>query len=201
MIVKIVCAGNDCFKKLYHQDKNEMLIGCDGGALSIIREHLNLDIAIGDFDSSDYQKISDYSKNIIKVNAHKDESDLELVLKFVSELKEVEKVYIYNATGKRLDHYHAVLNCLINFSYLNIVIIDENNEISLIDSTTIEKDEYKYVSFFAVNDDTIITLKGFLYPLNNKKLSIYDSLCLSNEIKDEIGKVITNKKIMMIKSK
>ena len=40
------------FYKIYKNQPNDYLIGVDGGAISIIDRNLQLDLAIGDFDST-----------------------------------------------------------------------------------------------------------------------------------------------------
>ena len=40
------------FNKIYQYQENDYLIGVDGGAISIINRNLQLDLAIGDFDST-----------------------------------------------------------------------------------------------------------------------------------------------------
>ena len=63
----------------------------------------------------------------------------------------------------------------------------------------ITKDKYKYISFFNVYDDTIITLKGFKYNLSNYTMKRFDNLCLSNEIIKK-GYVNVNKEIIAIEA-
>lgn len=211
MIIKIVCAGTDNFSQLYSHDEGEYLIGVDGGAKVILKNRLNIDLAIGDFDSSSVNVIRKKSKAIMVYEPHKDKSDLELALKHIASKdfkvdyianKVIEDIIIYNATGKRLDHYHAIINLLIQYTHLPIKIIDKNNFIQIFNSNTVfKKNEYKYISFFAVDPDTVITLKGFVYNLDKYPLKVYDSLGLSNEIKEEKATMETNnKKILVIQS-
>jgi thiamine pyrophosphokinase len=211
MIIKIVCAGNDNFSQLYSHDEGEYLIGVDGGAKVILKNRLNIDLAIGDFDSSSVNVIRKKSKAILIYPPHKDKSDLELALKHISSKefkvdyianKVIEDIIIYNATGKRLDHYQSIINLLIQYTHLPIKIIDKNNLIQIVNSNTnFQKNEYKYISFFAVDPNTIITLTGFVYPLNKHPLKVYDSLGLSNEIEEDYGRMETNnKKILVIQS-
>lgn len=203
MIIKIVGAGEDCFQDLYHHDEDEYLIGVDGGALAIIKMNLPLSLALGDFDSGDITQIKPSCLNIITYPPHKDKSDLELALMYVdSSNLPIDKILIYNSTGKRLDHYQSVLNILLTYSHLPIYIIDKLNLIYLIDKRTfICKENYKYISFFATTKDTIISLQGFAYDLDNYHLEEYDNLCLSNEIIKDKGLVtVNNKKVIVIQS-
>ena len=43
------------------------------------------------------------------------------------------------------------------------------------------ENEFKYISFFAIEDVSNFTLKGFKYELKDIQLSTEDPLCISNE--------------------
>ena len=208
MIVKVVCAGSNYFSGLYQKDEGEYLVGVD----ILIKKGLKIDLAIGDFDSSTTVKnIKKYSHNVVQYSSEKDESDLELALSYISSpnfkvdylaKKTIQKIIIYNATGKRLDHYHAVINLLIRYTHFPIEIVDKYNQITIVNSKTVfKKSNYKYISFFAVVPDTVISLKGFKYPLFNFNLGVNCNIGLSNEIVDEEAILETNnKKIIVIRS-
>ena len=199
MIVKIVCAGENHFKNLYKKDENEYLIAVDGGLSVISKMNLVADLAIGDFDSCDINEYNCY-KEKITYNKIKDESDLELALIHAFNLN-FEKIVIYNATGNRLDHFYASILLLNKFSKKNIEIVNNNNKIKVINETTVfKKSEYKYISFFALEEDVVITLEGFYYNIKDYKLETSNPLGLSNEIKEEGKVVLNNKKVLVIES-
>ena len=199
MIVKIVCAGENHFKNLYKKDQEEYLIAVDGGLNTISEMNLVADLAIGDFDSCDINEYNCY-KEKITYNKIKDESDLELAVIYAFKLN-FEKIVIYNATGNRLDHFYASILLLNKFSKKNIEIVNNNNKIKVINETTVfKKSEYKYISFFALEEDVVITLEGFYYNIKDYKLETSNPLGLSNEIKEEGKIVINNKKVLVIES-
>ena len=199
MIVKIVCAGENHFKNLYKKDQEEYLIAVDGGLNTISEMNLVADLAIGDFDSCDINEYNCY-KEKITYNKIKDESDLELAVIHAFKLN-FEKIVIYNATGNRLDHFYASILLLNKFSKKNIEIVNKNNKIKVINETTVfKKSEYKYISFFALEEDVVITLEGFYYNIKDYKLETSNPLGLSNEIKEEGKVVINNKKVLVIES-
>ena len=199
MIVKIVCAGENHFKNLYKKDQEEYLIAVDGGLNTISEMNLVADLAIGDFDSCDINEYNCY-KEKITYNKIKDESDLELAVIHAFNLN-FEKIVIYNATGNRLDHFYASILLLNKFSKKNIEIVNNNNKIKVINETTVfKKSEYKYISFFALEEDVVITLEGFYYNIKDYKLETSNPLGLSNEIKEEGKVVINNKKVLVIES-
>lgn len=199
MIIKIVCAGENHFKELYKKDIDEYIIAVDGGLNSIFEMNLVADLAIGDFDSCDINKYSCY-KEKMTYNKIKDESDLELALIYALEFNP-EKIIIYNATGDRLDHFYASILLLSKFTQDNIEIINKNNKIKVINkSTTFKKGNYKYISFFALEENTIITLEGFYYNIKDYNLETTNPLGLSNEIVREGRVTINNKKLLVIES-
>ena len=198
MIVKIVCASTNSFSRLYNKDDDEFIIGCDGGCKVLEDLNINYDLALGDFDSFSESLIN---PNITKMKfkSEKDESDLELALDYALKL-DPEKILIYNATGKRIDHLLASINLLKKYKNNNIIILDEDNEISVSSSAVFLRNYYKYISFFSIAEETVISLRGFKYNLDNYHLSQQDSLCLSNEI-TTVGHLITNKEVLVIKSR
>lgn len=211
MIIKIVCAGADHFSKLYQHHEGEFLVGVDGGIDKILKNRLPVDLAIGDFDSSKIKDLQKRCKKIVTYDADKNKSDLELALEYVSHNnfkidyianKVIENIFIYNATGNRLDHYHTAINLLIKYLHLNIKLIDNRNLVYVVNSkTVIKKGNYRYISFFPIEPNTMISLKGFKYDLNNYLFKPYDTLCLSNEVAEEKGILETNnKKVLVIQS-
>jgi|SRR5690554_1589965 len=211
MIIKLVGGGIDSFSKLYNYDDEELLIGIDSGADILIKNKLQVDIAIGDFDSTKIKDIEKKSKKTIFFKPQKDKSDLHLTLDYIASKefqnqylknRNIKAIIIYNATGKRLDHYQVAINLLAKFTHFNMKIIDDKNLIYIVNSKTkFKKNKYKYISFFSIDKDTIISLSGFKYNLKNYSLSPFDNLCLSNEIVENEAILETNnKKILVIES-
>lgn len=198
MIIKIVGAGENHFSSLYTPSANEYIIGVDGGLNVLLSLGIKVDLAIGDFDSFNKR---DVKAELVKTyNAKKDLSDLALALDFAVKQNH-QKIIVYNVTGGRLDHYYSALNELVRYRDYNIEILNDQNKIYLRSGTfEINKDDYKYVSFFAI-DEAIITLENFKYPLTNYQLTKMDNLCLSNEIIHEVGKVSSSRPIIVIQSK
>ena len=208
MIYNLICAGEDSFSNLYNSSKkeNEKYIAIDGGLNVLTKLNIKIDAFFGDQDSLD-KKYNlpnyDFPLKSHLYSERKDDGDLELAISWLikqSFFKINDEIIIYNATGGRLDHYQAALNILIKYKDYNIKIIDKQNEIFICKYSMIfNEDNYKYISFFAITD-TIISLDGFKYPLDNYLLHPYCNLCLSNEIETE-GKININKPIIVMKTK
>ena len=178
----------------FKKEDYDIVIGADRGAYFAISNNINPDISIGDFDSvndSEFELIKKSSKRIIKLNPIKDESDTHEAIELV---KDYDKIIIFGGIkGKRIEHLFANIIDLIN--YKNLSMIDEDSLIETInDNNYVINKDYKFVSLYSLDNESIISLDGFKYNLNNYHLKYNDSLCLSNEI-------INNPKINLIKGR
>lgn len=180
--------------------KNKYLIGVDEGAYVALKNNVPIDIAIGDFDSIDKDKLSylESRTKVIKLSKEKNETDTEAALALS---KDATKIIILGGIqGKRIEHFIA--NLILMSSHPHLEMLDNNSHIYMMDSSfSIRKNEYKFISFFALRE-TFISLEGFRYPLNNYYLKSNDPLTISNELQSERG-VVTLKggKVLVIQSK
>lgn len=194
----IVCG----YKPLILKDYNDVcLIGVDKGASFLALNNVKMDYAIGDFDSVDdieLVKIKEFSKEFIKLNPIKDDTDLEHALKFAKE-RDYKEIDIYGCLGGRQDH--NLLN--LKFLYLSdskITYYDQKHKIFLLNKGThkIYKENYKYLSLFVFEKCTL-SLKGTYYPIDKKTLILNDNYTISNEILNEYCDIdIYDGKVLMI---
>ncbi len=171
----------------------DTVIGADRGALHAIKNKIKLDIAIGDFDSvneEEFDLIKNNSNKVIELNPIKDKSDTHEAIELVSDYDEIH--ILGGIKGKRIEHLFANIIDLIN--YPNASLKDEDSLIEIIKDNNYKiKTEYQFISLYAI-EESIITLSGFKYELNDYLLKTNDPLCLSNEI-------INNPKIDLKKGK
>lgn len=173
----------------YNLDEYDFLIGVEKGAT-----YKEVDIAIGDFDSIDEKLIK--SKKIIKFSPIKDDTDTALAVK--EALKYSNDITIIGGIqGNRIEHLFANINLLVKYPFIKMV--DKYSSIYVLDKNELIKYDDSYYSFYALQD-SVLSLKGFKYPLNNYKLKMYDSLCVSNELLED-GIIEISGKILVIKSK
>ena len=165
----------------FNKNDYDIIVGADRGALHAINNGIIPDISVGDFDSVDdkeFEIIKNNSKKLIKLNKIKDNSDTNEAIKLLSDYDKIE--ILGGIQGRRIEHLFCNIIDLIN--HPNVLIKDENSLIeTVIDNNYIVRNNYKYVSIYAI-DDSIIDLEGFKYNLNNYNLKRNDPLCLSNEI-------------------
>ena len=160
---------------------DDFIIGVERGALDAINNNIKLNVAVGDFDSVsniEYLLIEKKFKTI-KLPIKKDLTDLAYAIS-LSETNDI--IILGGIEGRRVEHLFANINLLIN--NVNIELRDEYSIIKCLTPGNYQffKDEYKFISFFAIEDINNISLDGFLYNLENYNLKKYDSLCISNEI-------------------
>ncbi|MGM8214424.1 thiamine diphosphokinase [Bacillaceae bacterium W0354] len=181
-------------------------IGVDEGNVTLLDKGLIPNIAIGDFDSVDketFHRIQQYSKSVQKFPVEKDATDLELAIQEAIELSP-DKVFIFRATGGRLDHEWMNIMLLKQFAENNIDawIVDDQNEITLKlpGEFQLYKDErYKYISFLPVSEEVKgLNLKGFLYELSDQTIQLGTSLTVSNEWNEKKGTYFFSSGILLV---
>ncbi|MBU5467693.1 thiamine diphosphokinase [Virgibacillus sp. MSJ-26] len=188
--------------------KNEIdiWIGADGGALTLMKNNINVDYAVGDFDS-----ITSQEKNMIKKSANhfyqypseKDETDLEIALNKAFDLN-TEKIYLFGVTGGRLDHTLINIQTLFTIKQRNIqaIIIDRLNKLEITEPgehDVLYEEKYPNISFIPLTPVVKgITLSGFYYPLIDENLSIGSTLCISNKLLSKKGTFLYEEGILIL---
>ena len=162
-------------------EETELVIGVDKGLEFLYKHQIKPDYIVGDFDSVSHELVEYYREEINvpirEFNPVKDASDTEIALRLCLGLNRRE-IWILGATGNRIDHLWA-----------DARIIDSHNQIRLIDKDiTLKKSEAfgPYFSLFPLElpvDE--LSIRGAKYPLKNHFLKPNDSLCVSNEFKED----------------
>ena len=179
---------------------NALIIGVDRGAYLASSRNIKMDIAIGDFDSVNECELNAIKKStnkLIKLNPVKDLTDTKEALALCSGCDEI--LILGGIKGNRIEHFYANLLLLENDP--RIKLIDENSYIEARDSSFNPRTDYKYISFFSIADEALISLMGFKYSLNSYSLKRNDSLCISNEIENNPYVKIEKGRILVIYSK
>lgn len=156
---------------------------------------------VGDFDTVKHELLENYEKRIAEgmldsyvehYPVRKDATDTELAL-----LKAIEegadKITILGATGTRMDHVLANIGLLLQTAekQIDCQIVDACNRIRLLaageECTILKEEQYgTYLSLIPVTSEVKnLTIKGVLYPLENKCIRQGSSLTVSNQIVEE----------------
>lgn len=161
-------------------------IACDHGYDMLIEQGIVPLVLIGDLDSI---KDQTYVCPTIKLNPLKDQTDLEEAIVYAIK-QDYNPIYVYGATGGRLDHFYSALVLLQRFNDVNLIICDDDHSISLVqDDSYIIANHDQYVSLFPVVP-SIITLKGFRYPLDRFEIKPSNPLITSNELVETQAEII-----------
>ena len=165
--------------------EDDFIIAVDSAFDQLLKQKINIDLVIGDMDSViNKKRLKDYEK--IVLNPKKDESDTRFAVRHAYTLSN-NVLLIGGIKGDRIEHFIANLYILNEFN--NLIIIDENSKIHLVKEGKHLISKGKYINIYAF-PECVISLKGFIYELNNYHLKQYDSLILSNEVKNIYGEVI-----------
>lgn len=182
MIVKIVTGPlNYNINELLNKSEDDFIIGVDQGCKLLIDNNIEIDLALGDFDSissTDLDTIKNSVNKLLTFEKKKDYTDTFLAVKEAL-LLEPDEIIIYGGLGMRLDHTYANMQLL---KLGNIKIINNDTMVYMLDPGEYKIDhKYKYTSFFSIEDVSNLSVRGFKYELENIFLDIDNPLCISNE--------------------
>lgn len=207
MISYIVAGGpeNEIPDLVTHASNEEQWIGVDRGALYLLDRGITPTAAVGDFDSvsrEEWLRISEAVPDHVQFPSEKNETDLEIALS-KAVVHQPEAIYIYGATGGRLDHFFGAVTLLLKAELpCPVYIVDKQNEISVHfpGTTEIVQDEtLPFVSFFAAGEKVEgLTLEGFKYPLADYTIQQGSSRCVSNELLEKKGVFSFHSGILMM---
>ena len=118
--------------------------------------------------------------------------------------KDKNSIHILGGTGTRLDHVLANVYLLgIGLEEnVSIQLVDKHNRIRMIDSSlAIRRNEQfgDYISILPVKGDAKgVNLEGMKYPLCDAEVSCFSSLGVSNEIIDEVAKILVTQGTLLV---
>jgi thiamine pyrophosphokinase len=176
----------------------DYVVGIDRGALICVQKGLNMDVAIGDFDSvskEELELIRLHSKKIVMLDVIKDETDSQAAMAYVDSFDEV---ILCGGLGGRIDHQLINIGLVKNDSRLSLW--DENHLIyTVVGDKIIKKAEYRYLSLFACVP-SIVDLSGVKYSLANRSINEDDLYLVSNEITEEEAFLHVSGKVLIVQS-
>lgn len=179
-----------------HKESGEhcFMIGVDSGNLFLYEHQMTPDYIVGDFDSLPGETVNYYKHEtnvpIREFDPVKDYTDTEIAVRLAME-KGCESIYLYGATGTRLDHVLGNIQTLSipHHAGIHAEIRDSHNRIRVIEKEEVLYKEKMFGPYFSVFPlDGIVEhfyIKGAKYPLTDHVLTPYDSLCVSNQAKEE----------------
>lgn len=174
----------------------EYIVAVDGGYNLLESNKIKPNIIIGDLDS-----IKKHNINIetIQLNPQKDDTDFAWALNYLNKEYNNSQIYVSGFLSfNRIEHFVANLKLIQE----NIIFLEKNTTVELFLPGDHQIDYFTgYISFFAHSEVDNLTLVNFKYPLQKYKLKINDTLCISNELTDTVGKIsFTSGKLIVFKS-
>lgn len=191
-----------------YKEDDVVWAGVDRGVYTLLSQGIQPKMAFGDFDSvsgEEFSYIENKVENLIKFKPEKDETDMEHALNWAI-TQNPQIIRIFGATGGRIDHMLANLQLLLNpvrnKSHVHIEMVDQKNIVFVKQPGvySLERIESKkYISFIPMmNDVKGVTLKGFKYPLNDYRIKLGSTVCISNELVDDCGTFSFSEGILLI---
>lgn len=177
----IVGPRNYDLKDILIIEDDDFIIGADQGAFILASNGYKFDLALGDYDSVNDDEmllIKKYAAEVKTYPSRKDDTDSYLAVKEAL-YRGYQEIEIIGGIGGRLDHTLANINLL---KLGNITMSTNNEVVYLLDPGKYDvENNFKYISFFALEDVSNLTLVGFKYELEDIQLDTNDPLCISNE--------------------
>ena len=171
----------------------DLFIGVDGGSLFLIEQGICPDLAVGDFDSVSEEELAlicSQSKEVLRAQPEKDDTDLELAVKAVFARYPQAQLTIFGAFGGRLDHTLANIflpsNPEITPYMQQIRLCNAQNELRYCPQGRHEIKPVAGMNYLAFMpaDDGRLTIEGAKYPLNESNY-FFKKVYASNEFIDE----------------
>lgn len=179
------------------------IIAADSGISHLKGFGVEPNIIMGDFDSCEVP--TEYNCEIVRFKPEKDDTDLMIAVKKALSLG-FDKIFILGATGGRFDHTIAALQTL-EYIYEHGAlgaIFDENNAVYI---QSVGKSRYKadkncYFSVLSLTDESVVSISGTKYELQDSVIARSFPLGVSNEFVKEYAEIELSKgKVLIIYSK
>ncbi len=184
-----------------------LIICADSGVNHCENMGISAHIIVGDFDSADLECVRNMNcaenAEIIVLNPVKDDTDTEFSICKAMELG-AKRIYLVGGLGTRLDHSLANIFLMEKCwkSGVELIILNEKNTIHYLanSSITLQKDRKKYYSVLPL-EESVVSNKGFGYPLNKEILYRDSSRGVSNELVEDYGSItVHNGAVLVIES-
>lgn len=179
------------------------IIAADSGISHLKGFGVEPNIIMGDFDSCEVP--TEYNCEIVRFKPEKDDTDLMIAVKKALSLG-FDKIFILGATGGRFDHTIAALQTL-EYIYEHVsygALFDENNAVYIqgVGKNRYKADKNCYFSVLSLTDESVVSISGTKYELQDSVIARSFPLGVSNEFVKEYAEIELSKgKVLIIYSK
>lgn len=169
--------------KSFDMTSFDFIIGVDGGVDEALEAGIELDLAIGDFDSIESRDVLRGIKHI-KLPTEKNDTDTLYAINYVKKELGYNVTILGGIGGTRVEHTYA--NIMLMYQFNNLVIESEYSTVFKLEKGThlLQNSKYinyKYLSIFPLYNNTVISLSGFKYNLDNYNLNLGNITGISNQ--------------------
>jgi thiamine pyrophosphokinase len=184
----------------------ETVIAADGGALALERWGIVPHLVVGDLDSLGFDQADDLGKRgakVIPFPAEKDQSDLELAMRYALETG-ADDIVLVGAFGGRLDHLLANAMLLADPAYRRrgIRAVHGGTQVRAVhanERVAIESPVGTTVTLLPVRGDAIgVRTQGLRYALAVETLHFGRSRGLSNVVSSHPAWVSTDQGVLLL---
>lgn len=203
--VCIVGASNIKDTSFLKRRKEEgcLLIACDGGYSYFLKEEIEPDIFVGDFDTFQKDNLN-FPKKVVSLSVIKDDTDSIYAIKECLKEK-YDTFFLYGCTGGKPEHAIAniqTLSFLKQHHANGYLFDDEYQQITfLLEDESIELKPAKgMLSVFSFSDFSYgVTLNGLMYEIKDHTLTSSFPLGISNQfLEGKIAKIEVRKGKLLI---
>jgi len=192
LIAAIISGGTPPSEKLLknYLKKVDFIIAADKGCECLYNYNIIPNLLLGDFDSANKEVLDAAKlniKEILEFPPEKDYTDTEIAI--MEAIKRgAEKIYLFGATGSRMDHALGNIGLLLTTKKKGIIleIIDDNNRLYLGENNMTLLGKYgEIISFHALSDKVAnLEIKGGKYKLEGYDMNLLDPRAICNEFVD-----------------
>jgi thiamine pyrophosphokinase len=180
-----------------------LVIAADGGLEHARTLGLDVELAVGDFDSAPAASVAAAKQQGVRVARHpadKDATDLELALD-AALVEEPARVLVLAGVGERLDHLVSALHVLGSPRYAAVEVdarVGAARVHVIRDERTLEGEPGEVVSLFALHGPAEgVSTEGLVYPLAGETLEPGSSRGVSNRFVAEAARVRVERGILL----
>jgi thiamine pyrophosphokinase len=185
----------------------DLIVAADGGALALERWGLTPHILVGDFDSLGTERLPGYRERgttVVQCPVAKDQSDLEIAMRYALEGRADEVVLLGILGGERVDH--ALTNAMLiadpAYRGRGVRAVFGGTELRALhagETATLHGAAGDTVTLVPVRGDaTGVRTEGLRYPLSGQTLHFGRSLGLSNVIASVPARVSIEQGVLLV---
>lgn len=180
-------------------NKEDFVIGADGGLIYLQKQGIKADLVVGDFDSLGEPP---KNENTLVLPIEKDDTDMAVALRLGLE-HGFNIFYIYGGTGGRMDHTLANIQCLASLAHQGArgYLFGKDIVYTAINNSSISFPETAsgFISVFAHSDIAQgVNEKGLKYSLSDATLHNTNPTGVSNEFVGKPSSISVKSGTLMI---